>query len=155
MRTSNLPGKLYAALMMLFCIALVAASPAAAQKKGGTLRLYHNDNPPSTSLHEEATIASVTPFAAIFNNLVVFDPAKVHESIETVIPDLAESWASCHLTPCRSLNVNLVLVGSHAQLSARSGMTVSMLSWTLAGSNVTRLLKTAAKGITEAMVDSS
>ena len=93
MRTSNLPGKLHAALMMLFCIALVAASPAAAQKKGGTLRLYHNDNPPSTSLHEESTIASVTPFAAIFNNLVVFDPAKVHESIDTVIPDLAESWS--------------------------------------------------------------
>src|SRR3954462_7001381 len=93
MRTSNLPGKLHATLMMLFCIALVAASPAAAQKKGGTLRLYHNDNPPSTSLHEEATIASVTPFAAIFNNLVVLDPAKVHESIDTVIPDLAESWS--------------------------------------------------------------
>ena len=53
MRTSNLPGKLHATLMMLFCIALVAASPAAAQKKGGTLRLYHNDNPPSTSLLEE------------------------------------------------------------------------------------------------------
>ena len=48
MRTSNLPGKLHPTLMMLFCIALVAASPAAAQKKGGTLRLYHNDNPPST-----------------------------------------------------------------------------------------------------------
>jgi len=68
-------------------------APAAAAEKGGTLRLYHNDNPPSTSLHEEATIASVTPFAAIFSNLVVFDPAKVHESIDTVIPDLAESWA--------------------------------------------------------------
>src|SRR6476659_3502359 len=93
MRTSNLPGRLHATLMMLFCIALVAAGPASAQKKGGTLRLYHNDNPPSTSLHEEATIASVTPFAAIFNNLVVFDPAKVHESIDTVIPDLAESWS--------------------------------------------------------------
>ena len=76
MRTSNLPGRLHATPMTLFCVALVAASPAVAQKKGGTLRLYHNDNPPSTSLHEEATIASVTPFAAIFNNLVVFDPAK-------------------------------------------------------------------------------
>src|SRR5437660_313907 len=49
--------------------------------------------PPSTSLLEESTIASVTPFAAIFNNLVVFDPAKPHESLETVIPDLAESWS--------------------------------------------------------------
>ena len=80
-------------LATLFCTALIAASPAAAQKKGGTLRLYHNDNPPSTSLLEESTIASVMPFAAVFNNLVTFDPAKVHESIETVIPDLAESWA--------------------------------------------------------------
>ena len=35
----------------------------------------------------------MTPFAAVFNNLVVFDPAKAHESIETVIPDLAESWS--------------------------------------------------------------
>src|SRR5438034_8300099 len=93
MRTSNLPGKLLAAPMMLFCIALVAANPAAAQKKGGTLRLYHNDNPPSTSLLEESTIASVMPFAAVFNNLVVFDPAKPHESLETVIPDLADSWS--------------------------------------------------------------
>jgi peptide/nickel transport system substrate-binding protein len=67
--------------------------PAMAQKSGGTLRLYHNDNPPSASLHEEATIATVTPFAAIFNNLVVFDPAKPHESLDTVIPDLAESWS--------------------------------------------------------------
>src|SRR6185369_15574657 len=93
MRTCSLPGKLHAALMMLFCAALLAAGPAAAQKKGGTLRLYHNDTPPSTSLLEESTIASVMPFAAVFNNLVVFDPAKPHESPETVIPDLAESWS--------------------------------------------------------------
>src|ERR1700674_1733598 len=71
----------------------MAASPVAAQKAGGTLRLYHNDNPPSASLLEESTIASVTPFSAVFNNLVMFDPAKVHESLETVIPDLAESWS--------------------------------------------------------------
>ena len=64
-------------------------------------------------------------------------------------------WPSCHFTPCRSLKVSLVLVASHDQLSARSGMTVSMLSCALAGSNTTRLLKTAANGITEAMVDSS
>ena len=80
-------------LLLSFALAAIAASPAAAQKKGGTLRLYHNDNPPSTSLLEESTIASVMPFAAVFNNLVVFDPAKPHESIETVIPDLAETWS--------------------------------------------------------------
>ena len=80
-------------LALLVCSPLFAATPASAQKKGGTLRLYHNDNPPSTSLLEESTIASVMPFAAVFNNLVVFDPAKPHESIDTVIPDLAESWS--------------------------------------------------------------
>src|SRR5256885_7604584 len=93
MRTSNLPGKSHAHMIALVCIALTLAGPASAQKRGGTLRLYHTDNPPSTSLLEEATIASVTPFAAVFNNLVVFDPAKPHESLETVIPDLAESWS--------------------------------------------------------------
>jgi peptide/nickel transport system substrate-binding protein len=92
-RANRLPGRLEATSIALLCIALLAATPATAQKRGGTLRLYHNDNPPSTSLLEEATIASVTPFAAVFNNLVVFDPSKPHESLETVIPDLAESWS--------------------------------------------------------------
>jgi peptide/nickel transport system substrate-binding protein len=97
-RTNRLPGRLAPASiallgMTLLGMALLATPPAAAQKSGGTLRLYHNDNPPSTSLLEESTIAAVTPFAAIFNNLVVFDPAKPRESIETVIPDLAESWS--------------------------------------------------------------
>ncbi|WP_407151745.1 ABC transporter substrate-binding protein [Bradyrhizobium sp. ORS 86] len=82
-----------AACVAALGLVTMAASPALAQKKGGTLRLYHNDNPPSTSLLEESTIASVMPFAAVFNNLVVFDPAKVHESIDTVIPDLAENWS--------------------------------------------------------------
>jgi peptide/nickel transport system substrate-binding protein len=93
MRASRLPGKSAACVIAALVIALSATTPVAAQKRGGTLRLYHNDNPPSTSLLEESTIASVTPFSAVFNNLVVFDPAKVHESIDTVVPDLAESWS--------------------------------------------------------------
>ena len=93
MRASRLPGKPAACVIAALVIALSATTPVAAQKRGGTLRLYHNDNPPSTSLLEESTIASVTPFSAVFNNLVVFDPAKVHESIDTVVPDLAESWS--------------------------------------------------------------
>jgi peptide/nickel transport system substrate-binding protein len=92
-RANRLPAKSRATSVALLGIVLLAATPVAAQKRGGTLRLYHNDNPPSASLLEESTIASVTPFSAIFNNLVVFDPAKVHESLDTVIPDLAESWS--------------------------------------------------------------
>jgi peptide/nickel transport system substrate-binding protein len=50
-----------AASFALLCV-ISAATPVSAQKSGGTLRLYHNDNPPSTSLLEESTIASVMPF---------------------------------------------------------------------------------------------
>src|ERR1700761_7413331 len=92
MRALGSWGRVAIAVASLGC-ALVMAGPAAAQKKGGTLRLYHHDNPPSTSLLEESPIASVMPFAAVFNNLVVFDPARTHESLDTVIPDLAESWS--------------------------------------------------------------
>jgi peptide/nickel transport system substrate-binding protein len=100
-RANRLRGKSAAHMILLMCIALTAVNPASAQKNGGTLRLYHNDNPPSASLLEDSTIASVTPFAAVFNNLVVFDPFKVHESLDTVIPDLAESWYQADLQAAR------------------------------------------------------
>src|SRR5687767_6925304 len=69
------------------------AEPAAAQKQGGTLRIYHRDNPPSASLHEESTISAIQPFMALFNNLVLFDQAKPLNSLETIVPDLASSWS--------------------------------------------------------------
>lgn len=70
-----------------------AALPALAQKQGGTLRISHRDNPPSASIHEESTISTVQPFMAVFNNLVVFDPAQKVNSADHIVPDLAESWA--------------------------------------------------------------
>ena len=54
-------------------VALIAAAPAFAQKQGGTLRMYIWDNPPSASIHEEATVSTVTPFMSLFNNLVLYD----------------------------------------------------------------------------------
>jgi peptide/nickel transport system substrate-binding protein len=85
------------ACSLAWCLALLvavsAAGPAMAQKRGGTLRLYQLDNPPSASLHEESTITSVTPFSGVYNNLVMFDPFKPHESLDTIVPDLAESWS--------------------------------------------------------------
>jgi peptide/nickel transport system substrate-binding protein len=73
-------------------ICLIATLPAAAQKHGGTLRVYHRDNPPSGSIHEEATISTVWPFMAVMNNLVMFDQHKPRNSLDTIVPDLAESW---------------------------------------------------------------
>jgi peptide/nickel transport system substrate-binding protein len=76
-----------------FLAATLAVTPAMAQKQGGTLRIYHRDNLPSASIHEEATISTVQPFMAVFNNLVLFDQSKKLNTPETIIPDLAESWA--------------------------------------------------------------
>jgi peptide/nickel transport system substrate-binding protein len=72
---------------------LISDGPAAAQKHGGTLRVYNSTNPPSASILEEVTIATVMPFMAVFNNLVLFDQSKAHNSIDGIVPDLAESWA--------------------------------------------------------------
>jgi peptide/nickel transport system substrate-binding protein len=78
----------------IVAVALTAfAAPAFAQKQGGTLRISHRDNPPSASIHEEATISTVQPFAAVFNNLVVFDPKEKANSADKIVPDLAESWS--------------------------------------------------------------
>lgn len=71
---------------------LCSAGAAFAQKSGGVLRMYHRSNPPSASIHEEATVATVVPFMPVFNNLVLFDPAVAQNSRESIIPDLAESW---------------------------------------------------------------
>ena len=83
---------------LAFVVALAFAAtslalPALAQKQGGTLRIYHRDNAPSGSIHEEATISTVQPFMGVFNNLVVYDQSKPVNSPETIVPDLAESWA--------------------------------------------------------------
>src|SRR5499426_993546 len=71
----------------------IAPCAALAQKSGGTLRIYHRDNLPSASIHEEATISTVGPFMAVFNNLVVYDQAKRLNAPDSIVPDLAESWA--------------------------------------------------------------
>ena len=74
--------------------ALLGLSVAAlAQKPGGTLRIFHLDNPPSTSIHEEFAPAAVVPFMPVFNNLVTFDPAVPQNDDKAIVPDLAESWS--------------------------------------------------------------
>jgi peptide/nickel transport system substrate-binding protein len=68
------------------------AGSAAAQKQGGVLKVTHRDNPPSASIHEEATISTVMPFMSLYNNLVMFDQSKKQNSPDGIVPDLATSW---------------------------------------------------------------
>lgn len=78
---------------LAFALSISVVYPVAAQKQGGTLRIYLRDTPPSASIHEEATITTVAPFMGVFNNLVLFDQIAPLEAPETIVPDLAESWS--------------------------------------------------------------
>ena len=62
-------------------------------KSGGILRMYHRENPPSMSIHEEATYSVNVSSMPIFNNLVIYDQHKPQNSIETIQPELATSWS--------------------------------------------------------------
>jgi peptide/nickel transport system substrate-binding protein len=80
-------------ILLVFAAIALTASPAQAQKYGGTLRIQHMDTPPSASIHEEATVSVVVPFMALFNNLVIFDQHVARNSLESIVPDLARSWS--------------------------------------------------------------
>jgi peptide/nickel transport system substrate-binding protein len=93
--TSLVRTALRAAAACALAVPLLAVSPATiahAQKQGGVLRVTHRDNPPSASIHEEATISADMPFMAVFNNLVVFDPDSKQNRLDRIVPELATSW---------------------------------------------------------------
>jgi peptide/nickel transport system substrate-binding protein len=74
-------------------LALVWCGTAEAQKPGGVLRVYHRDSPASMSIHEEGTNSVAIPMMAAFNNLVLYDQHQAQNSLDTIVPDLAESWS--------------------------------------------------------------
>jgi peptide/nickel transport system substrate-binding protein len=74
-------------------LTLALAFGAFAQKPGGTLRIYHRDSPANMSIYEEGTISVVAPMMGVFNNLVVFDPNQKENSLNDIVPELADSWA--------------------------------------------------------------
>ena len=74
-------------------LAMVTTHAAIGQKSGGTLKISFFDNPASMSLHEEATGAALRPMMGVFNNLVMYDQQVAQNRPDTIVPDLAESWA--------------------------------------------------------------
>jgi len=74
-------------------VMLALSGAALAQKSGGVLRVYHRDSPGGMSIYEEGTISIVAPIMGVFNNLVVFDPDQKQNSLDDIVPDLAESWS--------------------------------------------------------------
>ena len=80
---------------ILACSALAVAliaSPAAAQKSGGVLKIFFFDSPATMSIHEESTIAAQGPMMGVFNNLVMYDQKVPQSGLKSVVPDLATDW---------------------------------------------------------------
>src|SRR6266699_7125614 len=82
-----------AALAAAGCLAAAIPGPAAAQQSGGVLRFFHRDSPASMSILEEATISTVGPMMAVFNNLVLFNQHEKQNRPEFIEPELALSWS--------------------------------------------------------------
>ncbi|MBV9560659.1 MAG: ABC transporter substrate-binding protein [Bradyrhizobium sp.] len=85
-------GRAFAAAL-LSLLMLSGAARAEEPKQGGILRIYHRDSPGSASIHEGATYSVNIPFMPVFNNLVIFDQNKAQNSMDDIVPELAESWA--------------------------------------------------------------
>ncbi len=88
------------ALALLVACGLAGAAPPSSAptlvpgRHGGTLTvLTREDLTQGFMIHESATLSTIWPAQPCFNNLVSFDPVKPLESIETVVPDLAEKWS--------------------------------------------------------------
>ncbi|GAC1634034.1 MAG: ABC transporter substrate-binding protein [Bradyrhizobium sp.] len=81
------------AAMMLSLLAAADPVHAAEPKQGGVLRMYHRDSPGSASIHEGATYSVNVPFMPVYNNLVIYNQNVAQNSIDSIVPDLAESWA--------------------------------------------------------------
>jgi peptide/nickel transport system substrate-binding protein len=84
--------KLLTAVISLAAVTL-GAQAAVAEKSGGILKAYHRGTPPSGSIHEEATNSTLTPYMPVMNNLIMYDQSKPINSLDTIVPDLAESWS--------------------------------------------------------------
>src|SRR5215475_6696765 len=78
---------------VLTLVAGLSSAHADAPKQGGILKVYHRDSPPSASIHEGATYSVNVPFMPVFNNLVMYKQDVAQNSLDSIVPDLAESWA--------------------------------------------------------------
>src|SRR5258707_1111153 len=74
-------------------VSITTVATAQQPKSGGILRMYHRETPPSMSIHEEATYSVNVSSMPIYNNLVIYDQHKAQNSVETIVPELATSWA--------------------------------------------------------------
>ena len=81
------------AVLLLGVLAAVAPAAGQTPKRGGILNSVLIEDPPGLLIHESATVSNVWPMSPCYSNLVLFDPLKPLETVDTVIPELAERWS--------------------------------------------------------------
>ena len=74
-------------------VAVLAVGTAQAEKAGGILKVYHTRTPSTASIHDSSSTSTLVPYMAVYNNLVMFDQSEPLTSLDTIVPDLAESWS--------------------------------------------------------------
>jgi peptide/nickel transport system substrate-binding protein len=83
-----------AVLALALVVALVTPAVSQGPKAGGTVTHTNRADPSQGfAIHETSTIDVVWPAMPCFNNLVLFDPLKKTESMDTIIGELAEKWS--------------------------------------------------------------
>ncbi|MGH7383790.1 MAG: ABC transporter substrate-binding protein [Candidatus Rokuibacteriota bacterium] len=72
----------------------VAPATAQTPKQGGHLNvMLREDLAQGFSIHETSTISTVWPSMPCLSNLVIFNPLKPVESVDSIIGELAEKWS--------------------------------------------------------------
>src|SRR5262245_27115080 len=74
-------------------IALGGHADVQTPKRGGLLTTLITEDPPGFSIHESATVSTLWPMLPCYSNLVFFDPMKPQETLDTIVPELAERWS--------------------------------------------------------------
>jgi peptide/nickel transport system substrate-binding protein len=87
------PVLLVGLAVLLAALAAVSAAWSQTPKRGGILNTLVIEEPPGLLVHESATVSNTWPMSPCYSNLVLFDPLKTLESVDTVIPELAERWS--------------------------------------------------------------
>src|SRR5215467_8985336 len=72
---------------------LLLSTASSAQKPGGILKIGHFDSTASMSMHEESTAAVNRPMMGVFNNLIIYKQDVKQNSMRSIVPELAASWA--------------------------------------------------------------
>jgi peptide/nickel transport system substrate-binding protein len=93
-RSRAITSIVIAVLMLGLAVSTALSQTQPTPKSGGSLNvMQREDLPQGFAIHETQTHSTVWPSMPCFNNLVLYDPMKKQESLDTIIGELAEKWS--------------------------------------------------------------